>query len=709
MSNSHFALDIGTRTVVGLIVEGEPLEVKAACICEHEERSMHDGQIHDVEKVAQVVGKVKAELEKQTGYTLTRACVAVAGRALRTSKAKLSIDLPYREITEKDVSEIEFEAVARAGTDIGSSERFNCVGYSVIGYELDGQRISNIKGHSGSSISVEVLATFLPEAVVNSMFAVLARCGMEAASITLEPIAALTVAIPVDMRKQNLALVDIGAGTSDIAVTNEGTVTGYGMVAEAGDEITDFICDHYLVDFKKGEEIKQKLSTCEQIEIHDFFGNVTGMQTAEVISEISGEVDKLALHIADEILAINGKPPRAVVLVGGGAQTVTLKKQLAVHLGVPVQRIGTRLPKMIEQFKDHTGKVTGADMITPLGIALTAIRNTGIIFTELTVNGTAIHIMALNDLSVMDALVATRIKRLYPRPGLALTLKVNSEFITIEGGTGKHAGILLDGKKANLADPVHKGSAIEFEPPADGSNASITIRELVSKMKMPLFTDIILNGQKTRQMTLILVNGKRASPEDMVPDRAEVTIGPATLKELLHSRAGNGTENKIHVTVNRRPKPLCTKKYTIELNGNVVYPGDLSNTPLKDTDMIQIHETDTIWTVNDIVEMPGSGKNISVILNGEKVAFNGHEDSIIVNGRKAELSEMVFDGDDITITEGTGERPILSSLFEFMDINREELVGKSIKLLANGAPARFTTPLKNGDIIRIEFMEVKNA
>jgi cell division protein FtsA len=705
MSNSHFALDIGTRTVVGLIVEGEPLEVKAACICEHEERSMHDGQIHDVEKVAEVVRKVKTELEKEIGYKLTRACVAVAGRTLKTSKAKLSIDLPYREITENDVSEIEFEAVARASTEIDAGERFNCVGYSVIGYELDGQRISNITGHSGSSISIEVLATFLPEAVINSMFAVLARCDMEVSSITLEPIAALSVAIPVDMRKLNIALVDIGAGTSDIAVTNDGTVIGYGMVAEAGDEITDFICDHYLVDFKKGEEIKQTVSTCDIIEMQDFFGNITRIQAAEVVSVIGDEVDKLALHIANEILAINGKSPRAVVLVGGGSQTVTLKERLSMHLGVPVQRIGARLPAMIETFRDNTGKVTGADMITPLGIALTAIRKTGIEFTELTVNNTTVHLMALNGLSVMDALVATHIKRLYPRPGLALTLKVNFQFITIEGESGKHASVMLDGKRANLGDPVHKGSRIEFEPPSDGRDASITVGELIARMRMSLFTDITVNDIVTRQMTPVLVNGKIASPEDNVPDRSEVIIEPVTLKEVILGACADVID-KMQVTVNKKPKLLDRIRLSVMLNGNVVESVDLSSMIIKNRDKVQIEKCEAFWTIDDIVKVPENRRSTSVILNGEKVTFKGHDNSITVNGKKAELSERVFEGDDITVKEGPYENPILSDLFEFMDINREELVGKSIKLLVNGTPARFTTPLRDGNKVSIEFQEV---
>ncbi|MEZ5335893.1 MAG: hypothetical protein R2741_11995 [Methanolobus sp.] len=230
MSDAHFALDIGTRTVVGLITDNKQLNIKAACIKEHEERSMQDGQIHDVEKVALVVDSVKNELEEQIGQKLTEVSVAVAGRALKTSKVRLGLEIPYREITKADISELEFEAVARAGNELGIDKGFNCVGYSIVSYELDEQRINNIVGQKGSYIAVEVLATFLPEAVINSMFAVLDRCGLEASSVTLEPIAALNVAIPPDMRKLNIALVDVGAGTSDIAITDNGTVIGYGMV-----------------------------------------------------------------------------------------------------------------------------------------------------------------------------------------------------------------------------------------------------------------------------------------------------------------------------------------------------------------------------------------------------------------------------------------------------------------------------------------------
>jgi cell division protein FtsA len=706
MSDAHFALDIGTRTVVGLIVTGEPLEIKSACVCEHQERSMHDGQIHDVEKVAEVVLKVKNELEEEIGYKLTKASVAVAGRALKTAKSKISVEIPYKKITEKDLKELEFEAVAKANCEFSADERLNCVGYSIISYELDGDKMSSVLGHTGSSVTIELLATFLPESVVNSMFAVLDRCGLEALSVTLEPIAALNIAIPHDMRKLNLALVDIGAGTSDIAITNDGAVIGYGMVPEAGDEITDFICDHYLVDFSTGEEIKRNLASSEQIEVKDIFGISSVIKTSEIISVVAEEIDKLSRHIAEEIISINGKTPRAVILVGGGSQTATLKEQLAKHLNIPVQRIGSRLPNMVDGLEDNTGKVTGAEMITPLGIALTAVQNTGIDFIEVTVNDTSVHLMDLNGLSIMDALVAARIKHIYSRPGMALSLNVNSRFMTIEGEFGQHSSVLLDGKNASLGDSIIDGSNILFQPPVNGKDASISIDELVSKQGIETETIIVLNGEKKIQHPTITVNGKKAKRGMNLPDRASVIIDPASLLDVLHDWKDVKTTDKITITVNNRPRTLDKINYSISSNDTPVPHSEWNKTIIKNDDVIDLEVNQIDWTVNKIVDEPVQIREFAVILNNENIVFPETEKCILVNGQKANLSDKISDGDDIKIKNGSDVEPILSDLFEFMDINREELVGKNIRLLVNDIPARFTTPLKNGNKVTIEFIEV---
>ena len=146
-------------------------------------------------------------------------------------------------------------------------------------------------------------------------------------ALTLEPIAAINVLIPPTMRRLNVALVDIGAGTSDIALTDSGTVIAYGMVPIAGDEITEAISDYLLLDFPLAEEAKRKLIHHEVITVKDILGFETDISKEEVIEHIKPALERLADSISQEILSLNNnQSPKAVMLVGGGSQTPLLTR-----------------------------------------------------------------------------------------------------------------------------------------------------------------------------------------------------------------------------------------------------------------------------------------------------------------------------------------------------------------------------------------------
>lgn len=81
--------------------------------------------------------------------------------------------------------------------------------------------------------------------------------GLNVANMTLEPIAAIQVAIPEMYRMLNIALVDVGAGTSDISITKDGSIIAFGMIPMAGDALTETIARHCLVDFGTAEQIKK--------------------------------------------------------------------------------------------------------------------------------------------------------------------------------------------------------------------------------------------------------------------------------------------------------------------------------------------------------------------------------------------------------------------------------------------------------------------
>ncbi len=141
--NTIFALDIGTRTVIGIVagVEGANLKILAQSITEHESRAVFDGQIHDIFKVAQAVKKVKTDLEEKTGFRLAKVAIAAAGRSLKTRFARVDQEIGDDiEIDPVICRGLEMDAVKEAHRQLreekgdSQEEEFFCVGYTVVKY-----------------------------------------------------------------------------------------------------------------------------------------------------------------------------------------------------------------------------------------------------------------------------------------------------------------------------------------------------------------------------------------------------------------------------------------------------------------------------------------------------------------------------------------------------------------------------------------------
>ena len=115
-----------------------------------------------------------------------------------------------------------FDAIRKV---VPSSMKFYLVGYSVMHYYLDDYQIANLEGHNAGRVALDLIATFLPDDCVDGLYKACERADLKVANMTLEPIAAMMVAIPPQFRMLNLALVDVGAGTSDICITDDGTIT----------------------------------------------------------------------------------------------------------------------------------------------------------------------------------------------------------------------------------------------------------------------------------------------------------------------------------------------------------------------------------------------------------------------------------------------------------------------------------------------------
>ncbi|MEW6697359.1 MAG: cell division protein FtsA [Bacillota bacterium] len=508
-NNALFALDIGTRTVIGIVasVNGGNMKVLAQAMVEHQSRAMLDGQIHDIPRVAEAVQRVKAELEKKLKNPLKKVAIAAAGRSLVTRRCRVDQELIQDlEIDAMMIHTLELLGVQRAQELLeqatrqdGEEERFFCVGHTVVGYYLNDYPIANLEGHQGKKIGAEVLATFLPASVVNSLHAVLARVGLEPLCLTLEPIAASEVIFPEQLRLLNLALVDVGAGTSDIAISRDGTITAYGMVPMAGDEITELIVENLMVDFMTAEQIKRSLWQEKEVRCQDVLGTRITVPREQILQIIEPAVENLANEIVRHILELNGQvPPKSVMCVGGGSQTPFLTDRIAEKLGLMQQRVVIRNRSNISNLVEPKKKVlAGPEGVTVVGIAAVAVRMMGQNFIRVTVNGQPFTLFNTRQLTVLQALGLLEFnpRELLGKNGKDLRFIFNGKPRTIYGGLAKAAVITVNGEPANLKTVIQDGDIIQVDKAVNGQDAAAKVADILGNLTADSQPLCLLNGE----------------------------------------------------------------------------------------------------------------------------------------------------------------------------------------------------------------------
>jgi len=477
-----FALDIGTRSIVGVLgrEEGGRFRVLDIEKEEHGRRAMLDGQIEDIAQVAAIARRVIDRLESRQHIRLKKVCVAAAGRALKSAKASFTLEFAEpRQADDEIINQLEAGAVSAAESVAadGGDGTFYMVGYTASQYRLDGYPMSTLHGHRGRVLEADVVATFLPREVVDSLYTVVAQTGLEVSSLTLEPIASLNAAIPSDIRLLNLVLADIGAGTSDIAVCRDGSVAGYTMATVAGDEVTELLMKKLLIDFRTGEALKMAIGSAEPIRYTDILG-LQHECTSEMLTEmIEPAVQLLAGEIAERVLELNGAVPSAVFLAGGGSKLYGLRQAVAQALGMDDARVaiaGNHFEK--NAFSDKIG-LNDPEYSTPLGIAVSAAL--GMIHDSyvVTLNGLPAKLFRSGTLNVRDILLMNGCNYgdMMGRTGANLSYTLNGERVFLRGWHGTPPVIRLNGSAAELSAVVHAGDSLHFTPAKAGENASQTL------------------------------------------------------------------------------------------------------------------------------------------------------------------------------------------------------------------------------------------
>ena len=482
-----YALDIGTRSIIGVAgrVSDERLEVLAIEKEEHGRRAMLDGQIEDIEQVAKVARRVTERMEAKLGCKLTRVFVAAAGRALRTERGRYAMDLPQVQRIGSDIiSQLESGAVSDAESRLSEEpdpqRRSYLVGYTVSGYLLDRYPLATLKDHNGQQLEAEVVATFLPSEVVESLYTVMEAAGLEVASLTLEPIAALNAVIPADLRLLNLVLADIGAGTTDIAICRDGAVVGYTMATTAGDEITETLMRRFLIDFATAERMKMQINE-PSVAYRDVLGFEQSVAGTEIQETLQGAAKSLAQEIAQRVTDINGAPPSAMFLAGGGSKLLGLKELVAEALGMDQRRVALAGNNYDISAFSREYEINDPEYATPLGIAVSA--GLGLISDSyrIMLNGKPAKLFRSGSLTVLDLLMMNGYTSadLVGRTGRSLSVTVDGQRLTFRGESAAPCVLRRNGEDARPSALVYAGDSIEFTPAVPGASAQRTPGDLL--------------------------------------------------------------------------------------------------------------------------------------------------------------------------------------------------------------------------------------
>lgn len=273
-----------------------------------------------------------------------------------------------RDIIER-IQKEAFERVRRElAWETGYKElEVKLVNAAVVDVHIDGYRVTNPIGFQGRDVSIQIFNAFAPMVHLGALQSVARDLDLNLINIAAEPFAVAKSVGAEDSTEFSAVFIDIGGGTSDIAVVNNGGVEGTKMFAIGGRSFTRRIANSLGVSFEKAEQIKLDHSA----------GKLSAKQEKEVARALESDVEvwrsgvELSLGEFDKLDHL----PNHILLCGGGSALPEIKKALSSsdwYKGLGFARkpkIDFVSPSEVSRVKDTTGKLVNQQDITPMGLA----------------------------------------------------------------------------------------------------------------------------------------------------------------------------------------------------------------------------------------------------------------------------------------------------------------------------------------------------
>lgn len=378
--NYIVAVDIGTEFVKAMIakIEGDDLEVVGVGRARQELSDMHSGAIADISGVVRNCEEALAEAEDQAGLQAKRAVIGIAGELVKgtTNTIRYRRPQPDRPLDEAEmefiIDKVQERAQVKAQREIaletGNEDvEIKLVNSALVGIHIDGYKVSNPLGFQGKDVAVQIYTAFAPMVHIGALERVADELALELVAVAAEPFAVSRSVLGTDASSNFTAiLADVGGGTTDIAVVNDGGVEGTKMFGIGGRSFTRTIATELDLTYTQAEKLKLHMDN-EQMK-------------PSVRKHLSTAIDKtLDVWLSGVELALSefdsvDHLPNRILLCGGGSSLQELVDALSTrewYKELPFTRKPTvhhLKPEEVLGITDKTGTIKDHTFITAMGL-----------------------------------------------------------------------------------------------------------------------------------------------------------------------------------------------------------------------------------------------------------------------------------------------------------------------------------------------------
>ena len=374
------ALDVGTEFVKALIgrVVGNEVEIIGVGRAHQALSDMQAGAIADIAAVVANCDKALATAEQQAGVSVRTGVIGIAGELVKgtTSTVRFTRKNPGRELSIDEMARIielvqeraEAKARQQLAWELGGKDvEVRLVNSALVRIDIDGYKVTNPVGFQGRDVVVEMYTAFAPMIHIGALERTAAELDLELLAVAAEPFAVARSVVGDDPNASfSAVLMDVGGGTTDIAVVNEGGVEGTKMFSIGGRAFTHAIERQLDVDFARAESLKLSMGD----------GHVAHQHKADVEKTLDKTLNvwlsgvELALAEFDKLDHL----PHRVLLCGGGSSLAMLMQRLEAsewHKNLPFTRkpvVQHIKPEEVIGITDSTGDASDHTFITSMGL-----------------------------------------------------------------------------------------------------------------------------------------------------------------------------------------------------------------------------------------------------------------------------------------------------------------------------------------------------